>query len=194
MGIVKTAVETYLQHTTTLIGEDTDLLVLLLYYAQGEGMNLYFKSDKPKADGTIEVYHINRIQGVLGHEMCSQLMFIHAMTGSDTTSRIFGVGKETAFQKLAKGDPLIRSCAIAFAIPNQTTEVIENLGCLVMTVLFGGKGTHSLAVMRYNTFSKKFVSASSFVTSERLPTACMHALMLLICCSDTITSVFRRKN
>ena len=78
VDIVKTEVETSLQHTTALIGEDTDLLVLLLYYAQGEVMNLYFRSDKPKADGTIEVYHINRIQEVLGHEICSQLMFIHA--------------------------------------------------------------------------------------------------------------------
>ena len=65
-------------------------------------MNLYFRSDKPKADGSIEVYHINRIQEVLGHAMCSQLMFTHAMTGSDRTSRIFGGGKKTAFQKLAK--------------------------------------------------------------------------------------------
>ena len=38
-----------------------------------------------------------------------------------------------------------------------------------MAVLFGGKGTDSLATMRYNTFSKKVVSASSFVTPERLP-------------------------
>ena len=127
VDIVKTAVETSLRHTTTLIGEDTDLLVLLLYYGQGEVMNLYFRSDKHKADGTIEVYHIHRIQEVLGHEMCSHLMYTYAMTGSDTTSRIFGVGKKTAFQKLAKGDPLIRSCAVAFTIPNQTTEVIENL-------------------------------------------------------------------
>ena len=51
-------------------------------------MNLYFRSDKPKAGGTIEVYHINCIQEALGYEMCSQLMFIHAMTGSETTSRI----------------------------------------------------------------------------------------------------------
>ena len=148
VDIVKTAVEKYLQHTTTLIGEDTDLLVVLLYYAQGEVMHLYFRSDKPKADGTIEVYHINRFQEVLGHEMCSQLMFIHAITGSETTSRIFGVGKNTAFQKLAKGDPLIRSCAIAFTMPNQRTEVIDNLGCQVMAFLFGGKGTDSLATMR----------------------------------------------
>ena len=93
--------------------------------------------------------------------MCSQLMFIHAMIGS----WIFGVGKKIAFQKVAKGDPLIRSCAISFTILNQTTEVIDNLGCKVMAVLFGGKGTDS----RYNTCSKKVVSASSFVTPERLP-------------------------
>ena len=67
-------------------------------------MNLYFRSDKPKADGTAEVYHINRIQEVLGYEICSQLMFIHAMTFSGTTSRMFAVGKKTAFKKLAKVD------------------------------------------------------------------------------------------
>ena len=61
-------------------------------------MNLHFRSDKTKADGTIAVYHINRIQDVLGH------------------------------QKLAKGHPLIRYCAMAFTIPNQKTEVIDRLG------------------------------------------------------------------
>ena len=101
--------------------------------------------------------------------MCSQLMFIHAMTGSDTTSRIFGVGKKTAFKYLAKGDPVLRSCAIAFTIPNQTTELIDNLGCQAMAVPFGGKGTDSLATMRYYIFSKTIVSASSFVRRERLP-------------------------
>ena len=101
--------------------------------------------------------------------MCSQLMFIHAMTGSDTTSRIFGVGKKTAFQYLAKGDPVLRSCSIAFTIPNQTTELIDNLGCQAMAVPFGGKGIDSLVTVRYYIFSKKIVSASSFVARERLP-------------------------
>ena len=71
-------------------------------------------------------------------------MFIHAMTGSDTTSRIFGVGKKTAFQYLEKGDPVLRSCAIAFTIPHQTTELIDNLGCQAMAVPFGGKGKYSI--------------------------------------------------
>ena len=38
-----------------------------------------------------------------------------------------------------------------------------------MAVLFGGKGADSLAKMRYNNFSRNIVSASSFVTPERLP-------------------------
>ena len=37
-----------------------------------------------------------------------------------------------------------------------------------MAVLFGRQGTNSLATMRYKIFSKKVVSASSFVTTERL--------------------------
>ena len=37
-----------------------------------------------------------------------------------------------------------------------------------MAILFGSQDTNSLAIMRYNTFSKKVVSASSFVTTERL--------------------------
>ena len=85
-------------------------------------------------------------------------MFIHAVTGCDMTSRIFGVGKKTAFQKLIKGDPVLQSCANAFTVPNQTTEVIDDLGC-----------TDSLATMQYKTFSKKVVSAASTITPEHLP-------------------------
>ena len=81
-------------------------------------------------------------------------MFIHALTGCDTTSRIFRVGKKTAFQKLVKGDPVLRSCANALIVPNQTTEVTDDLGCQVMAVLFGGKCTDSLAAMQYNIFTK----------------------------------------
>ena len=68
-------------------------------------MNLYFRSDKPKADGTIEVYHINRIQEVLGHEMCSQLMFIHAMTGSDR-NRGFSVSARRQLSKSLRKETL----------------------------------------------------------------------------------------
>jgi len=87
VDMVKAAVEASRLHTTTLIGEDTNLLVLRLYYAQGDTMFLYFKSDRIKPDGSFKVYDINRLKDILRHDLCSQLLFIHAMTGCDTTFR-----------------------------------------------------------------------------------------------------------
>jgi len=81
----------------------------------------------------------------------------------------FSVLAKSAFQKLVKGDLVLQSCANAFTIPNQTTQIIEGLGCLVMSFLFCGKHADSIETMRYNIFSEKDVSSSSLVTPERLP-------------------------
>ena len=103
--IVKAAVLSSLTRSTTLIGEDTDLLVLLLHYMQQANKDLYFRSDKANAD---KLYHINELKIVLGEKLCSQLLFLHAYTGCDTTSRIFGVGKKSVFHKLVKGDATLK--------------------------------------------------------------------------------------
>ena len=160
IDITKAAVEASQFHTTTLIGEDTDLLILLLHYAQTDSRDLYFRSDKSAAT---TVYHINSLKSVLGNKLCSQLLFIHAFTGCDSTSRIFGVGKRAAFQKLAKGNSVLKSCADQFLSPNQEKKVIEHIGSKVMAVLFGGKGEESLTSLRHITLSKKIVSSKSFV-------------------------------
>ncbi|KAG7158010.1 hypothetical protein Hamer_G014891 [Homarus americanus] len=162
MDIVKAS-----QHQlTTLIGEDTDLLILLLYYAEANNRGLYFRSDKSTVP---KVYNISEMKQVLGSDMCSQLLFIHAFTGCDTTSRIFSVGKKSAFQKLVNGELTIQTCANVFPLPSQANSVIEDLGSKAMAVLFGGKSTDSLASLRYNLLIKKIVSAKSFVTPESLP-------------------------
>ncbi len=166
VDIVKAAVKASEHQPTTLIGEDTDLLILLLYYAGTNNRGLYFRSDKSKAT---KVYNISEMKQVLGSDLCSQLLFIHAFTGCDTTSHIFSVGKQTAFQKLANGESTIQSCANVFLLPHQARNVIEDHGTKAMAVLFGGKSTDSLASLRYNLFSKKIITAKSFVTPERLP-------------------------
>ena len=164
--IEKAAVLSAVSHSTTLIGEDTDLLVLLLHYAQQANKDLYFRSDKANAD---KVYHINELKMVMGEELCSQLLFIHAYTGCDTTSRIFGVGKKSVFHKLVKGDATLKDCANYFLLPKQTAASIVNKGCQAMAVIFGGTRTDSLSSLRYRVLRKKVVSSQSFVTPERLP-------------------------
>ena len=116
VDIVKTAVDSSHQHNTTLIGEDTDLLILLLHYADTEPdiKELYFRFDKTCATN---VHDINRLKAILGPDICSQLLFIHAFTGCDSTSRIFSIGKKTAFKKLVIGQP-IKKCANCFILQN----------------------------------------------------------------------------
>ena len=100
------------------------------------------------------------------------MLFVHAFTGcdSDTTSRIyFGVGKNSVFQKVMKGDGSLRSCARAFTTPGQSTDVIVQAGHKAMVLLFSGKGADALTVLRHTILTQKVVSAVSFVSPERLP-------------------------
>lgn len=59
--IVKTAVQFAVTHSTSLVGENADLLVLFLFYAKATDKNLYFRSDKAKA---CALYHINELKTI----------------------------------------------------------------------------------------------------------------------------------
>jgi 5'-3' exonuclease len=168
VDIAKAAVSTASVHTTTLIGEDTDLLILLLHYAEIDGKPLYFRSDT-QSRGLPKVYNINCLKQSLGSELCTQLLFLHAFTGCDSTSRIYGIGKKSAFLKLITGNQILQSCAKTFTSPGKNRTEIENLGCQAMAAIFGGKNTSALATLRYDLLCKKVVSAKSFVMPERLP-------------------------
>ena len=64
VDIVKAAVESFHHKLTTLIGEDTDLLILSLHYADFND-NLCFRSDKT---GATKVYNINKTKHVFGKD------------------------------------------------------------------------------------------------------------------------------
>ena len=165
--IVQSAIAVSEYKTTTLIGDDTDLLILLLHHMDSHKKTLYFRSDKKSKEQRL--YNINTLKECLGQQLCSQLLFIHAFTGCDTTSRVFGMGKKPFFQKVAKGDEQLKSCALAFTKPGQTADTIEQHGNQSMVLLFSGKQTDFLASLRHSVFKKKVVSASSFVAPARLP-------------------------
>lgn len=99
--IVQTAVECASRHPTTLIGEDTDLLVLLCMHADTTSFPLLFRSEGQQTSKKMRrIWNINWLKKELGPETCSLLPFVHAITGCDTTSRLFGVGKGAALRKL----------------------------------------------------------------------------------------------
>ena len=70
VDIVKTVVDSSHQYSTTLIGEDTDLLILLLHYADTDPdiKDLYFRSNKTCAT---KVHNINKLKAIIGPDICS---------------------------------------------------------------------------------------------------------------------------
>ena len=70
VDIVKTLEYSSHQHGTTLIGEGTDLLILLLHYADTDPdiKDFYFRSDKTCAT---KVYDMNRLKAIIRPDICS---------------------------------------------------------------------------------------------------------------------------
>jgi hypothetical protein len=163
--IAKVSVVMSSEATTTLIGEDTDLLLLLLYYADVNSHPLSFRSDKAKK---IRVFNILDIKRTMGPDLCACLLTLHAFTGCDSTSRIFSLGKKTAFGKMTK-DNVLKDLTTRLGTPRLQVEVVEELGVKLMLALLGDGQAKDLASLRYTILSKKLMNAKSFVSPSCLP-------------------------
>ena len=111
VDIVKAALHSARSKQTVLIGEDTDLLILLLFHCSPDMCPIYFRTDKHKPSHSI--YNIQNVKMKLGVRLYEKLLFLQAFTGWDTTSRVYGVGKKSAFQKRYRGDAALNASAEA---------------------------------------------------------------------------------
>ena len=75
LDIVKTALHLSLAKQVILVGEDTDLLVLLLYhYSRDLHTEVYMQT-------ATKVININILQETIGKDLSNSLLFLHALTG-----------------------------------------------------------------------------------------------------------------
>ena len=165
--IVKAAVSISAHISRTVIGEDTDLLVLLLYHAATNFCkDLYFQSNKGKPN----VYNLMVLKCLLGVDVYSDMSFSNAFSGCGTTSRIFGMETKYVFQKVIAGDSVLHECPKVFCTPTAYPATVESTCCETMVSLFNGGKSDSLASLRYSFLAKKVATAKTFVTPGRLPT------------------------
>ena len=83
-------------------GEDTDLLVVALYYFANEKA-LYFINEPKQSHQSAEVWNIGHAKQILG-KMCYGILVIHDFSRCDTTSRIHSVGKPAVLPKYLKSN------------------------------------------------------------------------------------------
>ena len=169
--IVQTAVQSAKSITTVLVGDDTDLLVLLCHHADTSARDLFF-IPRPKQRSTMrKIWDIKKTKAVLGPETCANILFVHAVLGCDTTSGIHGIGKGLALKKIMK-DAEFQEQAELFNNEDATKSDVIAAGEKALVCLYNGRSDESLDSSRYSRFCQKITTGTSFAQPEcLLPTS-----------------------
>jgi len=168
--IATTAVKYALTTPTVVIGDDTDLLILLCYHANVESHPIYLKPEIRKTMKTrIKIWDINKTKQKLGGNLCKDILFIHAVLGCDTTSRIFGLGKGVSLKKYTTSN-WFRECASIFEKgDDEANDDIVQSGENALVIMYGGKPEDKLDSLRLMKFFQKVAGSVKCVTPETIP-------------------------
>ena len=167
--IVQTAVQSADRRKTILVGDDTDLLVLLCFLVKHGSHEIFFRPElKAGAKKNSRCWNIKQVQGVLRRSTCNNLLFVHAILGCDTTSRVFSIGKGLAL-KLIRSDAYFRAQAEIFLSENATEDEIVRAGEAALVCLYKGKSEDTLNKLRIQRFNQKVSTSTSYVQPESLP-------------------------
>ena len=103
LDIVKSATSSSNRCDTVLVGDDTDLLVLLCNHAHDTAHHVFFSPEsRSNVKKRPKSWNITTTRATLGSLVCCNILFTHAILGCDTTSHIFGLGKRIALTRLKR--------------------------------------------------------------------------------------------
>jgi hypothetical protein len=150
-----------------LIGEDTDLLVLLCHHAELDSPHDLFFIPKT-SPSSAKVWNIKKTKRALGEDVCLSILVLHAILGCDTTSRIHGIGKGIALKACEEKSVFRQQCSVFMNAQAKQPDIIL-AGEKALVTLYGGKPGDTLDALRYSRFCQKVASATSFLQPENLP-------------------------
>lgn len=104
----------------------------------------------------------------VGDAVAKSLLVVHAISGCDTTSALFGHGKKGVLKVLTKSKEIM-SLAQRFGADDVTNDEAIDLGKQLLAVIYGGKPTDNLNGMRHNIYCHLTSTATRAVQPERLP-------------------------
>ncbi len=110
------------------------------------------------------MWNIKAVKEQLGPEVCTNILFLHAVLGCDTTSRFFGIGKGTALKKF-KSSGHFRERAKVFNESASSQDIIA-AGEQVLVSIYNGKPGEILDSLR---FCEKVATNTTQVQPQTLP-------------------------
>ena len=167
VSIVQAAVTVSDSCEAVLVGDDTDLLVLLIHLADGNKHNIYFRPE-PRKGGALRCIGVSSIRNKLGENICVNVLFINAFLGCDTTSRLHGIGKAAGL-KLVKENETFRERAVVFRNVNSSKDQVIAADEKGMTIVQKGKLNDHLDTMRYQRFQELVTTRKKAIHPNMLP-------------------------
>ena len=137
-----------MQCQTILVGEDTDLIVLLCFHVTNSCYDIFFKSEKGEGQNETQDAGISKN---LGRDICTNLLFAHAILGCDITSQVFSLGKGSAL-KYIRFDSYFTKQARIFLDENATENDIINAGEAALVSPYKGTVCETLDDLRLLRF------------------------------------------
>ena len=131
-----------------MIGDDTDLLVLLFYHSELHTYIIFF----PQQRGSkAKIWSISDTKRKLDPTVTRHLFFLHAILGCNRTSRLHGIGKCSAMKKILTNKDLVEA-AMVFDHENPSLTEIAAAGEKALLLMSG----NCLNSLSYRSLSIRF--------------------------------------
>ena len=133
--IVKEAlVFAYEGRSVTIVADDTDVLILLMYHWDPSMANIFMRSE-PKKKSPLKIVNIEKNVSKVSSVITKNLLFIHAWGGCDTTSAISGYGKTKVLNLVKKELPEVSNICNIFNSDDATQQDIAKAGVDLFKIL-----------------------------------------------------------
>ena len=149
-------------HTTTspvaVVAEDSDVFQLLVHHADPAASNVY-KLWSLKIE--LSALPLSSTEWMSSYQ---SLLFPHAISGCDTTSRSHWIGKVGVLKNYAA----LAESAATFLVSEFLKVALEKAGKRVLLIMNGSQ-VDDLTTARLQKFQTKVSTAAGYVQSEKLP-------------------------
>ena len=135
-------------------------------YADVRSKGLYLKPEPRQKTKTPGIEDIKKSKKVLGEQLCSCILFVHALLGCDTISPVHGSGKPAALKILTSNHYSLALAQTMSRGPGTPKEEIIAAGEQAPVCLYNEKPGESLHALCYLRFQEKVARSSKYVEEK----------------------------
>ena len=154
------AVQSATSCNTVLVGDDTDLLVLLCYRASIESHDLFFCPEPKKNMKQPRIWNIKVTKQRLWSDICQHILSLYAVIGCDTTSRLHWIGNGASLNKFQASNSF-RQQAKVLHTHSASKHDVTCAGEKALVVQYNGNSTDILDSLRHQRFCEKVATTNT---------------------------------